>query len=222
MAHHFLLPPALQCCYSLIMFLTSHFYFKFSDVYIGWHQQQPHQAIETTAIFKMVRPPAPIALALLAVCTSSMPTHATPAPLSHTAVMMHASRAVLLPSAALLWTVSASLHGRCCTRRAPEKLLPPPSRAAGASRRRSAYRSRPRAAFTTPLARTYPALPPSHPPRPSPPRRPAPRRRRLAPRLRWPAPRRRAATGALVAAAAGAPAAAAVAGASAAAAAAGA
>ncbi len=51
---------------ALITFVTSHFGLKFCDAYIGRHPE-PRQAIETTAIFKIVSSPAAVPLALLAI-----------------------------------------------------------------------------------------------------------------------------------------------------------
>ena len=114
----------------------------------------------------MVLAPAPIALALLALCTSTIPSYIFSS--SYIAFCWDNARAQRSHIALCCRPVSASLHGSCCLCRASDKLLPPPSRAAGASWLRSAYRSlsshishrsRPRAPSTTLLPPSLLLLP---------------------------------------------------------------
>jgi len=115
----------------------------------------------------MVLAPAPIALALLALCTSTIPSYIFSS--SYVAFCWDNARAQRSHIALCCRPVSASLHGSCCLCRASDKLLPPPSRAAGASWLRSAYRSlsshishrsRPGAPSTTLLPPSLLLLPP--------------------------------------------------------------
>jgi len=116
----------------------------------------------------MVLAPAPIALALLALCTSTIPSYIFSS--SYVAFCWDNARAQRSHIALCCRPVSASLHGSCCLCRASDKLLPPPSRAAGASWLRSAYRSlsshishrsRPGAPSTTLLPPSLRLLPPN-------------------------------------------------------------
>jgi len=116
----------------------------------------------------MVLAPAPIALALLALCTSTIPSYIFSS--SYVAFCWDNARAQRSHIALCCRPVSASLHGSCCLCRASDKLLPPPSRAAGASWLRSAYRSlsshishrsRPGAPSTTLLPPSLLLLPPN-------------------------------------------------------------
>ena len=115
----------------------------------------------------MVLAPAPIALALLALCTSTIPSYIFSS--SYVAFCWDNARAQRSHIALCCRPVSASLHGSCCLCRASDKLLPPPSRAAGASWLRRAYRSlsshishrsRPGAPSTTLLPPSLLLLPP--------------------------------------------------------------
>ena len=116
----------------------------------------------------MVLAPAPIALALLALCTSTIPSYIFSS--SYVAFCWDNARAQRSHIVLCCRPVSASLHGSCCLCRASDKLLPPPSRAAGASWLRSAYRSlsshishrsRPGAPSTTLLPPSLLLLPPN-------------------------------------------------------------